>query len=376
MKYRKLGKTGVEVSALGFGCMRLPTAENDPNSPNITEGEAARMLHSAIERGVNYVDTAYRYHSGASETFLRKALGGDYRQKVHLATKSPMMMIKTAGEFDRILDEQLGKLGVDHIDFYLLHALNAHTWGIVQREDILSHAEKAQKAGKIGHIAFSFHDSYDVFASIVSGYDKWALCQIQYNIMDVERQAGTKGLELAASKGLGVVVMEPLRGGKLAVAKPEAAAVMKKYGYDAALVELALRWVWNHSEVSLALSGMTTMEQLDANLMTVERALPDTLSESELKLVEEIREVYDRKAGIPCTACSYCTPCPQGIPIPRVFSFYNESIIYEHSAESRRMYGLFGGEVKNCTKCGACEKKCPQEIHIREWLEKAEAALG
>lgn len=210
MQYRNFGKLDWQASALGFGCMRLPTIESLPTNSIINEAEAIKMIHYAIDNGVNYLDTAYVYHNGHSEVVLGKALQGDYRDRVKIATKAPLMIIKTAEEYDRILDEQLKKLGVDMIDFYLFHGLNKATWEIVKSQNLIERAEAALQAGKIGHIGFSFHDQYEVFEDIINGYDAWSFCQIQYNYMDTENQAGTKGLKLAASKGLAVVVMEPL----------------------------------------------------------------------------------------------------------------------------------------------------------------------
>ena len=370
MQYRKFGKLDWEASVLGFGCMRLPTIENNPNSPNIDEKETFRMIHHAIENGLNYLDSAYRYHSRASEVVLGKALKGSYRDKVRIATKCPMPMVKVAADYDKLLDEQLKKLDVDYIDFYLFHGLGKETWDLVVEQDILSRAEAAQKAGKIGHIGFSFHDSYEVFEKIVTGYDKWAMCQVQYNFMDEDFQAGTKGIELAASRGLAVVAMEPLRGGKLSRPIKEASALMEKHGYRGTLADLAFRWVWNHPEITVALSGMTTMQQLEENLASAQQAKAKALSEKDLQLVKEIEAVYRERSGIPCTACSYCLPCPQGIPIPRTIGFYNEGVVYDYFDESKRLYALFEGGADKCVQCKECESKCPQAIPISEWMSK------
>ena len=370
MQYRNFGRLDWKVSALGFGCMRLPTENGDPNNANISEGEARRIIYHAIDNGVNYLDTAYRYHSGGSEIFLGKALKNGYRDKVRLATKAPMPMIKSAGDYDRILDEQLKKLDMDYIDFYLFHGLSKANWETVVREDLLARAEAAQKAGKIGHIGFSFHDSYEALTEIINGYDKWALCQIQYNLMDENLQAGTKGLEFAASKGLAVVVMEPLRGGKLTRPIKEVTDCLEKAGYQGSLANLALRWVWNHPEVAVVLSGMTAMEQVQENLATVDQALPGTMGKGDLALVKEVEAIYRQRTGIPCTACSYCMPCPQGINIPSTINFYNEGVIYNYFNESKRLYALFGGGAGKCVQCKECEGKCPQSIPVSEWMPK------
>ncbi|NLE45727.1 MAG: aldo/keto reductase, partial [Chloroflexi bacterium] len=241
MKYRKFGNLDVQVSALGFGCMRLPTIGGEYEQ--IDEPEATRMLHHAIDHGVNYVDTAYGYHEGNSELFVGKALQGDYRQKVHLATKLPCWKVETAADFDRLLNEQLGKLQTEHIDFYLLHALNKDSWTKVHGLGVLEWAEGAKADGRIGRLGFSFHDEYPVFQEIIDAYDKWEFCQIQYNYMDIDNQAGAKGLKYAASKGLGVVIMEPLLGGKLVSAPPAIEAIWASAPTERTPADWALQWL-------------------------------------------------------------------------------------------------------------------------------------
>ncbi|MDR0468651.1 MAG: aldo/keto reductase [Peptococcaceae bacterium] len=370
MQYRTFGKLDWKVSVLGFGAMRLPTDTDAEGNSTIIESEAIRIIRHAIDNGVNYVDTAYRYVNGQSEYLVGKALKDGYRDKVRLATKAPMPMIKTAADYDRILDEQLKKLDQDYIDFYLFHGLSKASWRLIVDQEILPHAEAALKAGKIGHIGFSFHDDYNAFEEIVNGYDKWTLCQVQYNLMDEENQAGTKGVELAASKGLAVVVMEPLRGGKLSAPVKEVAEAMDKFGYKETLPNLALQWVWNHPEVSVALSGMSTMEQVQENLVSADRSSAGSLSKEELALVKEIEAIYRQRPGIPCTSCRYCMPCPQGIDIPRMLGTYNEALVYDYYVESKRTYGMFGGTAGKCVQCKECEGKCPQTIPISEWMGK------
>jgi len=355
--------------------MRLPTAEGEAFSANILEAQAIKNIRHAIDSGVNYVDSAYRYHGGASEVVLGKALKDGYRQKVKLATKAPMPSIKTAADYDRILDEQLTKLDVDYIDNYLFHGLNAGVIPTLVGQDLFGRAEAAKKAGKIRHIGFSFHDKYEVFEKIIGLYDKWDFCMMQYNFMDIENQAGTKGVKLAASKGLGVVAMEPLRGGKLGAPIKEAADCMQRHGYEGTLADLALRWVWNQPEISLALSGMTTMEQVEQNLVSAQSALPGCISDKEQLLIDELREIYRRRSGVPCTGCSYCMPCPQNVNIVHNFMLYNEGAIYEYFDESRRLYPMFGKTGVLCTKCGECEAKCPQGIPISEWMNKIHEIL-
>jgi len=260
MQYRKSGNLEWKLSALGFGCMRLPTKDGQRLSPNIVEDEAIRMIRHAIDSGVNYVDTAYPYHSGQSEIVLGKALLNDYREKVNLATKLPVWMVESPDDFDRLLGEQLQKLQTNHIDFYLFHALNKSRWhDIVLKHKLLDKAAAAKADGRIRYIGFSFHDDYESFEEIVNGTDLWDFCQIQYNYMDTENQAGTRGLKLAASKGLAVVVMEPLLGGRLVDPPKDVREAMEAFHVKRTPAEWALQWLWDHPEVSVVLSGMSTM---------------------------------------------------------------------------------------------------------------------
>ncbi len=378
MQYRSFGRLDWQVSALGFGCMRLPTTDSAPVSANVAEAEAIGMIRYAIDNGVNYVDTAYVYHSGKSEIVLGKALRDGYRDKVKIATKAPIWLIKEAGEYDKFLDEQLKKLGTDRIDFYLFHGLDKSSWDTVKSLDLLGRAEAAQKAGKIGHIAFSFHDRYEVFEEIVTGYDKWTMCQIQYNFMDTDNQAGTKGLKLAASRGLSVVIMEPLLGGKLANPPQEIAKLLKDSGYAGSAADLALQWLWNQPEVSVVLSGMSAMDQVVANVQSANRSAIGSLTGMETDLIEKMRLFYMAKTAIPCTGCGYCLPCPNAVEIPRNLKLYNDGVMYGSFAESKRVYNLFlqpEERAANCIQCRACEEKCPQKIPISEWMLKVQEKL-
>ena len=278
MKYRKFGSTGLEVSALGFGCMRLPIHEDK----TIDEEKAIAMIRHAIDSGVNYVDTAYPYHQGTSELVVGKALKDGYREKTYLADKLPVWLIEKEEDFDKYLDEQLEKLGTDHIDFYLLHALSRERFEErVKKFNLTKKMEEAKAAGKIRYLGFSFHDSLDVFKEIVDYYH-WDFCQIQYNYINTNYQAGTEGLKYAASKGLGVVVMEPLLGGKLANLAEHVAEVVPD---KKSQVEYALDFLWDQPEVSLLLSGMTEPEQVEQNL--------EYASRSEIAMVtEEDRQRY------------------------------------------------------------------------------------
>lgn len=376
MQYRTFGRLDWKPSALGFGAMRLPTIDGDPG--RIDEAEAARMIRFAIDQGVNYVDTAYPYHQGTSEPFLGQALLDGYREQIRLATKLPSWKIEGEGDFDRYLDEQLERLRTEHIDFYLLHGLNAGSWAKIRDFGVLRWAEGALADGRMGHLGFSFHDKLEVFKEIVDASDSWTFCQIQYNLMDVEYQAGTRGLNYAASRGLAVVVMEPLRGGLLARNVPPAVQEM----WDSAPrkrspADWALQWVWNHPEVSVVLSGMSTMEQVKQNVASAGESGPGTLRDEELELVARVREKYRELGRIPCTDCQYCLPCPNGVNIPRVFEIYNDAKIYGDEQSARISYAwLDEGERANlCAECGECLEKCPQQIEIPDWLSKAHELL-
>ncbi|SNX53981.1 aldo/keto reductase [Thermoanaerobacterium sp. RBIITD] len=369
MQYRKFGRTGIEVSALGFGAMRLPIVGDDYSK--IDENEAIKMIRFAIDNGVNYVDTAYAYHEGNSEILVGKALKDGYREKTNLATKLPSWLIKEKADMDKYLNEQLKKLDTDHIDFYLLHALDKERWENYKKLDVFSWIDKVKKEGKIRYIGFSFHDEYDVFKGIIDDYDKWDFCQIQYNYMDINNQAGTKGLKYAASKGLGVVIMEPIRGGKLAGNPPD---VIKEL-WDKSKVkrtpaEWALQWVWNHPEVSIVLSGMSTMEQVIQNIESASRSGANSFTEEELELVDQVRNTYKKLSPVACTACNYCMPCPNGVMIPRNFAIYNEACMYNNYKEALNNYNnLKDGKASSCIECGQCETKCPQHLTIIDYLK-------
>ena len=380
MKYRGSGKLGREVSALGFGCMRLPTLDGNPLSENIDEAETVRMIRHAVDRGVNYIDTAYPYHNGRSEVVTGKALRDGYRAKVTLATKSPVWQIAKPSDFDTCLGEQLVRLGTDHIDVYLFHALNTERWeGIVLRHGLLERAEAAVKDGRVGHIGFSFHDKADVLRRIVDGYGGWSVCQVQYNFMDTENQAGTPGVKYAASKGLAVVVMEPLLGGRLAVPPQAGADVFSSSRRGWTPAEWALQWVWDQAEVATALSGMTTMAQVEENLRAAERSGIGSLDGDDRALIGRAREILRERAPIPCTQCGYCQPCPSGVNIPRCLGLYNDAIMYDDVAFPRGIYSRFvpeGERAGACTGCRECEAKCPQAIEISECMTEVDAVLG
>lgn len=377
MRYRKFGKLDVMVSALGFGAMRLPT---DGNPHNILEEEAIKMIRTAIDEGVNYVDTAYPYHGGNSEILTGKALKDGYREKVYLATKSPTWLINKPEDFDRLLEEQLNKLQTDYIDFYLLHSLSQETWeNVILKHKILERAEAAKSSGKIKYLGFSFHDQAEAFTTILDGYDKWDFCQIQYNYMDIENQAGMKGLKHAAAKGIGVVIMEPLLGGRLANPPADIKEILNENPVKYATSEWALQWLWNQTEVALVLSGMSNMEQVQENITAASRSGVGLLGDGDLKMIDRIRDRYNERVAIPCTGCSYCMPCPNHVEIPRNFELYNGSVIHDDIKGARHVYHNFFEEANRaaaCIQCRICEDKCPQSIPISEWMPKVHQMLG
>ncbi len=377
MQYRTFGRTTWQPSALGFGAMRLPVLDGD--HAKIDQDLATRMVRAAIDGGVNYVDTAWPYHGGESERLLGRALRDGYRRRVRVATKMPSWLVATRDDFDRFFDEQRRRLDTERVDFYLLHGLNRVQWPKLYDLGVLDWAEGALADGRIGHLGFSFHDDLDTFRKIVNTYS-WTFCQIQYNFMDTCFQAGTDGLRYAASRGLGVVVMEPLRGGSLTRPAPrEVAALWSSAATKRSQAEWALQWVWNDPDVSLVLSGMSAMSHVEENLASADRSGVGSLHEDELRLVDRVRDAYRSLAPIPCTGCRYCMPCPQGVAISRVFALFNDGSAYDDVERSRLSYERFmkpEERADRCVACGACEEACPQGIDIIEWLKRAHATLA
>ncbi|HTY89752.1 MAG TPA: aldo/keto reductase [Methanocella sp.] len=374
MLYRKMPKNGDELSILGFGCMRLPVKADG----SIDEMRATDQVRHAIDRGVNYVDTAWPYHGGQSELFLGRALAGGYREKVKLATKLPTWLVKSREDMDHFLNAQLKKLNTDHIDYYLVHALLGELWDEVEKLGIVDFLDKAKADGRIINAGFSFHGAGKDFNRIVDAYD-WDFCQIQYNFLDERNQAGTAGLVYAASKGLGVIIMEPIRGGNLVSPMPSA---IKEIWDEAPTkrtpAEWALRWVWDHPEVTVVLSGMNQETHVEENLAAAEKAYPKSLTNDELLLIKRVEQKYRELMKVGCTGCRYCMPCPQGVNIPFCFEDYNNLSMSDNAAGVKFHYAvrlcgvLSTGETEfasQCIKCGECVEKCPQHIDIPAILE-------
>jgi predicted aldo/keto reductase-like oxidoreductase len=371
MLYRRMESTGDELSILGFGCMRLPM-----KSGRIDEERATRQLHHAIDRGVNYVDTAVPYHMGTSEPFVGRALSSGYRERVKLATKLPPWKTSKSEDMDRILREQLRKLRTDQIDYYLVHSLNGKSWVKMRDLGVIEFLEKATSDGRIVNAGFSFHGRLPDFKEIVDAWN-WRFCQIQYNYLDERFQAGTEGLEYAAGKGIGVIVMEGLRGGALGRSvPPEVQAIWDQGEVSRSPAEWALRWIWNRPEVHVVLSGMNDERHIDENLRISDEALPDSLTERELGLVRRAADAYRSLMKSDCTGCRYCLPCPAGVSIPDCLQIYNN----RHAFRDRRtgwaytmvVGGGMGGKpglASLCTECGACLPRCPQGVPIPDLLK-------
>ena len=386
MQYRTFGKTGEKVSALGFGCMRLPIIGKDKSA--INEAEAIRLIHYAIDQGVNYFDTAYPYHSssfslpGKSEPLLGKALAGGHRDKVKIATKLPVWLVKEKGDFDKLLNLQLKRLNTDHIDFHMLHSLNESRWPNMLKLDAWSFLERAKKDGRIRFAGFSFHDSQALFPKILAHWD-WDFTMIQYNYIDQNYQAGKAGLELAKKKGIGIVAMEPLRGGMLARPLPSEAQKI----FDAATprrsnAEWAFRWLLNDPGIHVVLSGMSAMPHVVENVKVASSARPGTMSEADLKRIAQVQAVFDSKKAALCTDCQYCKPCPEGVDIPKNLMMLNDyylAPVATREAHFKRRYASRltpKQSAKHCTSCGVCLKRCPQKINIPEKKKEIGKILG
>jgi len=374
MLYRKMPKTGDQISILGFGCMRL--AEKNGR---IDEESAARQIRYAIDHGVNYIDTAWPYHGGESEPFVGRVLSGGDRQRVKLATKLPAWLVRSRADMDRFLDAQLKKLATSQIDYYLVHSLNGTGWDQVAAHGVAEFLDRAQADGRIVNAGFSFHGLREDFKRIVDAYP-WVFCQIQYNFLDQENQAGTEGLRYAASKGLGVVVMEPLRGGALAASPqpPPIEALWQKAGIYRPPAEWALRWVCNHPEVIVALSGMNDDAQVQENLNIASDGRSGSLSDGEVNLIDRVASKYREIMKVGCTGCGYCQPCPSGVNIPECFMLFNAFHTFGQRHQAEFLYVLRMGGVLHgspayaslCSHCRDCVQKCPQELDVPTLLEQ------
>ncbi len=375
MKTRVIGNTGIEASVLGLGCMRLPMDQVDTGK--IDKSKAIELIRYAIDNGVNYIDTAYPYHDGESERLVGEALKDGYREKINLITKSPSWLIESQDDFHKYLDEQLEKLQTDHLDIYLLHALNRERWDNYLKNGLFEAIDTAKNQGKIKHIGFSFHDEFPVFKDIIDAYP-WEVCMLQLNFMDMDEQAGIKGLKYAEEKDVPVIVMEPLKGGMLASPSDDITALWNTHTETYSAVEWALRYISNFENVKVVLSGMSNLEQLKENIEIADRLTPGNLDKTALDIVSRVQESYKSKIQVPCTQCGYCMPCPHGVEIPRSFTFFNRGHIFNTVDTMKTQYNAQInplGKAGNCVACGACEPKCPQKIEIIEMLQKVAATF-
>ena len=377
MKYRKFGSIDWNVSVLGFGVMRLPSIDEDP--ADIDEATSIRMIRYAIDHGVNYLDLGYPYDMGLSERqtdIVGRALQDGYRQKIKVTATVPSSSVKTSKDFDRCLKAQLKWLKVDRFDFYLLGRLNRDNWPVLQDLGVLSAAEKAMADGRIGHLGFSFHDHFQVFRDILNVYDNWELCQFQYSYMDMDHDPGISGIKYAADQGLAVIVTEPLRWGRLTKEPPESVAkVWASVPQRRSLTEWGLHWVWNHPEVSVVVSDMSTVEQVKGNITLADCAQPDSLTVRELVLINQVRDAYRALKGVPCTSCRACMPCPMGIDVPRIFELYNDALMYNDIKTARSIYCAEQHDINRCTECNVCANACAKRIDILRYLKTARRLL-
>ncbi len=371
MQYRRVGKNGDEASILGYGCMRFPT-KNGKTDMERTE----KQIMSAIDRGVNYFDTAYLYIG--SEAALGSILNKNgVRNKVMIATKIPPYLVNSRKDMESILNTQLERLKTDYIDYYLLHALqDIKGWEKAKANGLMSFLEEMKAKGVIRNIGFSYHGDKNDFKVLIDDYN-WDFCQIQYNYIDETNQAGMDGLKYAHSKGIGVAIMEPLRGGSLVGKMPdEIKKIWNKAEVNRSYVDWALRWLWNQPEVGVVLSGMNEESHIDENIKLACEVKPDKITEDEHKIYKEVKETYLRLMKVGCTGCSYCLPCPAGVNIPFCFSYYNSKHLFKNN-HLKFQYLMFGGGAtggrnslaSKCIDCGKCEKACPQHIEIRKNLK-------
>ena len=373
MRYEK-DRYGNPISRLGYGCMRFSKKGNA-----IDYEKTCREVCLAIEEGVNYFDTAYIY-PGSEECLGRILAENGLREKVCIATKLPQYIVRSAASVDKIFKEELSRLRTDHIDYYLMHMFTDYAeWEHLKSLGIEEWIAEQKRAGRVRNIGFSYHGDTEMFLKLLDAYD-WDFCQIQYNYLDEHTQAGRRGLKAAAEKGLPVIIMEPLRGGKLVDLPEKAAKLLASEGKGYTPAELGLRWLFDQPEVTCVLSGMNSEDMVRENARIASEAEPGHLAEEDLELVEKIKRIIREREKVGCTGCRYCMPCPRGVDIPGNFHYYNLMYMEKKSAarfEFARNMGLRRepGFASLCVGCGKCEKHCPQHISIREKLKEADRAL-
>ena len=386
MQYRTFGKDKRKVSILGFGCMRLPTDTGRMDGV-VNEKEATRIVRYGIDHGINYVDAAKVYHRGKCEAIVGRILQDGYREKVSIATKLPTWEVTAIKDANRIFDEQRRDLKTEKIDVYLIHNLQRSYRDIFFKKHLADWAWKKKEKGEIDYVGFSFHDDYAFFQEIVDSFDRWDFCQLQYNYVGETTQAGTQGIKYAAKKGLSMVIMEPLFGGALAKPAGKMGQLFEGERKKFNPVDLALRWLWNRSDIAVVLSGMSSFEQVKQNVEIAEKGIAGNMKADELQFIEKLQKAYDESQPIKCTKCAYCTKdCPAGVDIPQNFEYYNNHVATgdidgKKSGDPplfKTLYSLMKPEQKadRCTECGNCETVCPQQLPIRKHLAHAHKTLS
>ena len=373
MKYR-LDRYGNPISQLGYGCMRFTR-----KGSGIDYEKAEKEVLLAIEKGVNYFDTAYIYPG--NEECLGWILEKNHcRNKVNIATKLPQYLLRSATAIDKTFREELSRLRTDHIDYYLMHMFTDYAeWVRLQNLGIEPWIARQKEEGRIRYIGFSYHGDTEMFLKILDAYD-WDFCQIQYNYLDEHTQAGKTGLQAAAKKGIPVIIMEPLRGGKLVNLPEQAKQVLASHGKGYTPAELGLRWLWNQPEVTCVLSGMNSEEMVSENIRIASDAEPGHLTEEDMEIVAQIRQIIRQREKVGCTGCRYCMPCPKGVDIPGNFHYYNLMYMEKKSSARKEFARNMGlrkepGFATQCVGCGLCEKHCPQHLPIRQKLKEADRDL-
>ncbi len=374
MQYRQAGQTGEQLSLMGFGCMRFPR-----KAAMLDQRAIDDLLEKALGRGVNYFDTAYTYPG--SEAALGRFIAQGHREHMLIATKMPHYQCKSLQDFDRIFEEQLNRLQTDHIDFYLMHMLTGpESWQRIQDMGVKDWIARRKASGQIRHIGFSFHGGREDFSAVLDSFD-WEFCQIQLNYLDRHSQAGLEGLEYAAARSVPVIVMEPLRGGKLASGLPKAAEqAFRDAGTTYTPAQWALRWLFDRSEVTCVLSGMNSAEQLQANCDAADDATPGCLSEKDKEVISAAEKSIKAAERVGCTGCGYCMPCPHGVDIPTCFRCFNMKTIdgFMTAQKEYVMTTSLKAEPSNagrCVGCGACVKRCPQSIAIPDAMKQVKREL-
>jgi predicted aldo/keto reductase-like oxidoreductase len=346
---------------------------------SINEGQAARMLRYAIDRGVNYLDLPYLFDAGQRENlgqFTGRALQGGYREKIRLACGLPATLINSGNDFERYLDAQLRLLQTDRLDFFLIAELNRETWSALPAREVLRRGEAAMADGRLGYLGFSFHDDFQTLKVIIDAYDGWTLGQFQYSLMDVDHHPGVSGIKYAAAKGLAVVVNEPLKHGRLTRKSPGSVARIWQGMPEYSPAGWGLRWVWNHPEIATVVSDMSNIAQVRENTTLADKAAADSLTVPEELAINRVRDAYFKLKAIPCTTCRGCMPCPQNIDVPRIFELYNDAMMYSERKIPRFLYRDEGHRIQDCNECGLCEKACGRRIPITDWLRKARRLLA